>query len=447
MQPFNALMPGEHDWMKGKPMPGQAAQPSVQPKRNPVMNALSTVFEYGAPEAYEAGRQKKITRELGNRLAGGDVAGAGQYALQQGNLDQGMQLQGMAGEQDAARRKQEAQGVVTLFSQGPQFVNQYAMEDPAGFESQTGMTADEYLQAAGRFGDGGQQFAQFAMQKAQAELGQAPSAPEYGAPVEALGPDGKPAYVQWSKTGQAKPMEGYTPPGAQAKYVFEEVEGNIVAINPADPADRVVVGKAPVKTPLVTNNVNMPDQKGETKFQEGLGTNAAAGFQTIIDQGRAAGASIGNLDTMESLLDSIDYTGFGGDTLLTVQRAGAMLGIEIPDLPAKEAAKRLSSQMALSLKSDLPGPMSNADREFLLSIPPNLNSSAAGNDAIIFILRKREERKQDMMQSLLQADPQSMEEYRAWENRYLQETPPMFTPATQASLLRALGSAGAETPQ
>jgi len=182
MQPFNALMPGEHDWMKGKPMPGQAPQPSVQPKRNPVMNALSTVFEYGAPEAYEAGRQKKITRELGNRLAGGDVAGAGQYALQQGNLDQGMQLQGMATEQDAARRKQEAQGVVTLFSQGPQFVNQFAMEDPAGFEQQTGMTAEEYLQAAGRFGDGGQQFAQFAMQKAQAELGQAekPEANKFG---------------------------------------------------------------------------------------------------------------------------------------------------------------------------------------------------------------------------------------------------------------------------
>ena len=191
-----------------------------------------------------------------------------------------------------------------------------------------------------------------------------------------------------------------------------------------------------------STNVNMPSAKGENKFQEGLGTNAANNFQTIVDEGRAAGASIGNLDTMETLLDSIDYTGFGGDTLLQVQRAGAMIGIEIEDLPAKEAAKRLSSQMALSLKTDLPGPMSNADREFLLSIPPNLNSTAAGNNAILFILRKREERKQDMMQSVLQANPQSMEEYRAWENQYLQTTPPMFSPATQASLLKALGGTG-----
>jgi hypothetical protein len=218
MQPFNALMPGEHDWMKGKPMPGQAAQPAVAPKRNPVMNALSAVFEYGAPEAYEAGRQKKITRELGNRLAGGDVAGAGQYALQQGNLDQGLQLQGMAGEQDAARRKQEAQGVVTLFSQGPEFVNRYAMEDPAGFQRQTGMTAEEYLQAAGRFGDGGQQFAQYAMQKAQAELGQAATQQEYMAPIEGVDAEGNPVYYQPSKSGAGRRIEDVMPVKQEAEY-------------------------------------------------------------------------------------------------------------------------------------------------------------------------------------------------------------------------------------
>ncbi|CAB4140944.1 hypothetical protein UFOVP399_33 [uncultured Caudovirales phage] len=247
------------------------------------------------------------------------------------------------------------------------------------------------------------------------------------------------------RTDPTRVIADYRDP-AKTEYVYENVGEDVVAINKNDPKDRVVVGKAPVKSPLVS--VNTGDEKGENKFQEGRGTQAATNFQTIVDQGRAAGASIGNLDTMESLLDQIDYTGFGGDTLLNVQRAGAMIGIEIPDLPAKEAAKRLSSQMALSLKADLPGPMSNADREFLLSIPPNLNSTAAGNDAILFILRKREERKQDMMQSLLQADPKSMEEYWAWENQYLQSTPPMFTPKTQASLLKALGGAsGEDSPQ
>jgi hypothetical protein len=189
-------------------------------------------------------------------------------------------------------------------------------------------------------------------------------------------------------------------------------------------------------------SITMPGEKGETKYQEGLGTQAATTFGTIVEQGTAATAQIGNLDTMQTLLNGIDYTGFGGTALMNIQRVGAMLGVDeslLKDLPAKEAANRLSMQMALGLKTDLPGPMSNADREFLLSIPPNLNSTKEGNAAIIFILRKREERKRDMMNSLMQANPQSMDEMRAWQKNYLETTPPMFSPKTQEALRKQLG--------
>jgi hypothetical protein len=107
----------------------------------------------------------------------------------------------------ADKRQQEAQGVVTLFSQGPQFVNQFAMEDPAGFESQTGMTAEEYLQAAGRFGDGGQQFAQFALQKAQAELGQTPAGPAEGKVVNNRLVDPITGEVRGDYSDPAQPIE------------------------------------------------------------------------------------------------------------------------------------------------------------------------------------------------------------------------------------------------
>jgi hypothetical protein len=170
---FNALMPGEHDWMKGKMPSGQPLQtpqmatPAQAPKkRNPVMNALSAVFEYGAPEAFQQGYDRRTKKELGNMLASGDVAGAGKYAYQRGQFETGDTYTAQAKEQETARRQQEAQGIVSLFSNGPQMVNQVAMEDPAGFERMTGMTADEYLQAASRFGDGGAQFAQYALAKA-----------------------------------------------------------------------------------------------------------------------------------------------------------------------------------------------------------------------------------------------------------------------------------------
>jgi hypothetical protein len=367
MQPFNALMPGEHDWMKGKPMPGQAPQPSVQPKRNPVMNALSTVFEYGAPEAYEAGRQKKITRELGNRLAGGDVAGAGQYALQQGNLDQGMQLQGMATEQDAARRKQEAQGVVTLFSQGPQFVNQYAMEDPAGFEQQTGMTAEEYLQAAGRFGDGGQQFAQFAMQKAQAELGQTPSAPEpYTlAPGAArYGPDGK----LLAANPVAEKAPGYE------KVTLADGEYEYI---PGQPESLRKLGASPVKSPLV--DIRLPGEgPQETAFMKKAGELEAGNFGSLVEMGQTARRNRVTLDQLDVAAASIP-----GGLEASAKAALGNMGIETQGLSEIQATEALINQLVPAQRAPGSGPMSDRDLALFKQSLPRLIQSADGRAKIL----------------------------------------------------------------
>jgi hypothetical protein len=366
MQPFNALMPGEHDWMKGKPMPGQAPQPAVQPKRNPVMNALSTVFEYGAPEAYEAGRQKKITRELGNRLAGGDVAGAGQYALQQGNLDQGMQLQGMATEQDAARRKQEAQGVVTLFSQGPQFVNQYAMEDPAGFEQQTGMTADEYLQAAGRFGDGGQQFAQFAMQKAQAELGQMPAAPEaytLAPGARRYGADGREIAAN-PVTEKAPGYENITLADGEYEYI------------PGQPETLRKLGDSPVKTPLVS--VNTGDGPQDTAFMKEAGSIEARNFGSLVEMGQTARRNRVILDQLDTGAAAIP----GGLEAVAKNYLGN-LGISTDGLSEIQATEALINQLVPAQRAPGSGPMSDRDLALFKASLPRLIQTAEGKTRIL----------------------------------------------------------------
>lgn len=194
---FNAFMPGEDNWMQGKPMPGQAPQmgtpaaPAMtgQPQKpRPIMNAFSKIFEIGAPEAFEAGRQKKLTQNLGNALAGGDYSGAAEMALRGGQLDAGLKLRGIADErsqaQAAEQRKAQAQGTYQLFNslQSAQ-INDYAMQDPAGFERMTGMTSEEYLSAAKQMqgvGMSPDQFRQFVIQKAQAELGITPEKHEYG---------------------------------------------------------------------------------------------------------------------------------------------------------------------------------------------------------------------------------------------------------------------------
>ena len=178
----NALMPGEHNYQLGQPMPGQAAAPMASPqkKRNPLVNALSTVFEYGAPEAFEAGRQKRMTRDAGKALAGGNYEQAANTYLQGGNIEQGLKLRSEGEAQTTAKRQQEAQSVLSLFSQMPALqINDMAMSDPANFERMTGMTSEEYLAAAQRSGDP-EKFREYVIAKAQAELGQMPAGPAEG---------------------------------------------------------------------------------------------------------------------------------------------------------------------------------------------------------------------------------------------------------------------------
>lgn len=195
---FNAFMPGEDNWMRGQPMPGQAPQmgtpaaPAMtgQPQKpRPIMNAFSKIFEIGAPEAFEAGRQKKLTQNLGNALAGGDYSGAAEMALRGGQLEQGLKLRGEAETRQKAQmdeqRKAEAQAVYRVFSSAPDMnqLNNLAMSDPVGFERMAGISADEYLQVGGQLAQMGmtpEQIRQFIVQGAQAELGMAPAGPVEG---------------------------------------------------------------------------------------------------------------------------------------------------------------------------------------------------------------------------------------------------------------------------
>lgn len=206
----NALMPG----VMSEPLPeiGAApmrAAPMAKPvkKRNPLVNALSTVFEYGAPEAFEAGRQKRMTRDAGNALASGNYEQAANTYLQGGDIEQGLKLRSEGEAQATAKRQQEAQSVLSLFSQMPALqINEMAMSDPANFERMTGMTSEEYLQAAQRSGDP-EKFRQFVITKAQAELGQMPAGPAEGKVVNNRLVDPITGEVRGDYSDPTKPIE------------------------------------------------------------------------------------------------------------------------------------------------------------------------------------------------------------------------------------------------
>lgn len=203
--------------------------------------------------------------------------------------------------------------------------------------------------------------------------------------------------------------------------------------------DRLEFDKDRPRTPLVSVT-NTPTHKGETAFQQGRGSAASNSMDAIRDAGSAANAALADAKMMDALIDQIDYVGFGSETLMNVQKVGRMIGLDIgDDVPAKEAATRLTAKLGLSLKSDLPGPMSDGDRQFLLSIPPNIATTRAGNKALVYMTMKRAEFDQAMHEALVQANPQTMQEYYAWENEYRRSQPPIFSDADRADLIAALG--------
>lgn len=143
------------------------------------MNALGSfvqdTLQAAAPEAYKAGQTDRMNSQISNALAQGNVSGAAQAAYGANDWQTGMKLGAYGQEQESAQRQQEAQGVLNLFSAAqPAQISEMAMTDPVGFERMTGMSSDEYMQAGQRMAQAGlspEQFHQYVIQKAQAELG------------------------------------------------------------------------------------------------------------------------------------------------------------------------------------------------------------------------------------------------------------------------------------
>ena len=405
---FNALMPGEHDWMKNARMsssatpgytppqddfaslmvslggsPSRAPKPSPaqapQKKNRPILNALGSYLQFAAPEQYEAGRTARMNRDYQNALAGGDMEKAAQYRLQMGDFEGAKQIQDYTTGQADAARKQEAQGVYQLFtSMQPAQINDYAMQDPAGFERMTGMTSEEYLASAQQMQQVGmtpEQFHQYVIGKAQSELGITPETPEpytLAPGARRYGPDGQ---LIAENPVAAKPQERweeYTPPGGipglfqrstatgEIKRVAAPQSGGIRigadgTVQIGGPVDGLGYGSAPKGedaaiafdregNPIVTPS---PQQESYNKAVRGLQEFTAQNAIVVEDIDRAlslasgwstgAGAALKDLPIvggitpagqMESLLSTIEAN-VGFDKLQAMREAsptGGALG-------------------------------------------------------------------------------------------------------------------------
>lgn len=135
----------------------------------------------------------------------------------------------------------------------------------------------------------------------------------------------------------------------------------------------------------VNPNINLPPQ--ETEERKVVGKHYGEQFTEIQKAGFNAQANNAKLDALGKALEGA-YTGTGGQTVLAAKKAAKALGIDVEGVPEAEAANAISREMALQLRNPaggagMPGAMSDADREFLVSMVPGLSTTREGNQLLI----------------------------------------------------------------
>lgn len=127
------------------------------------------------------------------------------------------------------------------------------------------------------------------------------------------------------------------------------------------------------------------DMKQETAYDKTMGEELAKEFVTAQRTAGTAQRDIATLNTMRQALDDPNlYTGTGGNIVQSIKKgAETLFGVPVKGTSSGEIMQSIGAELALSNKDKLPGPMSNADREFLMQLPAGITKSPEGNRLLI----------------------------------------------------------------
>jgi hypothetical protein len=171
--------------------------------------------------------------------------------------------------------------------------------------------------------------------------------------------------------------------------------GRVAAENKVSVSDITKALKDPDKIPIA---ITMSQEKAEAQK---VGAGFGEEYINIQKAATAANNKLSRLGRMEQLLDGVET---GKLTTVGTQftALAKSFGIELdPNLGPKQAAQALSREMALELRNPsggagMPGAMSDADREFLQSMTPGLETTPQGNKLIMETARRIAKRDQQV---------------------------------------------------
>ncbi len=228
----------------------------------PILNAFQAAFKFGAPEAYEQGRQRKLQGQLANAFKQNDLGTASNLLFDMGQIDNGLKVRDMQASVASDAKTQQLQGMQAFIgnlksipeAQRAQYLesnwNELAplvgnvdfmtywqqsggdvsdaslMEDEALIRTQLGEApapAEAYTLAPGAIRFGGDNQVVASNPKPQGGNLQ------YGTGLhEVIGPDGNPMFVRTDNQGGLHPVQDYTPVPDAADSNSDRVQSTFV---------------------------------------------------------------------------------------------------------------------------------------------------------------------------------------------------------------------------
>jgi hypothetical protein len=176
---------------------------------------------------------------------------------------------------------------------------------------------------------------------------------------------------------------------------------------------------------------------GADDFSKALMKEMAKRYETYQTEADAAERTMSNLSLMDSIAQQDDfYSGFGADTLLRVRRAAVAFGAD-PDLVSDaETFNKIAKDSALQVMGGSLGVgFSNADREFVEAMVPNISNTVEGNRKIIAVQKKLQQRKIQLARLAEQYvdDNGTLKGFRGFIMDWSEKNP-LFSPQDKSSL-------------
>lgn len=125
---------------------------------------------------------------------------------------------------------------------------------------------------------------------------------------------------------------------------------------------------------------------GAGKGAERLAVRRADQFVDAQDEAFLAQESLARNQVVRDALSNPDvFTGAGGNAVQFFKSTAQSLGFDVQGVADAEIVQNVANRIALSLKEELPGPLSDSDRKFLQSLPPNLTNSPEANRRLLLL--------------------------------------------------------------